>query len=347
MKSIPRQSCLSFAFAAVGLVAIARPTIAHAYAIDVSDATANNSRTIHAYLENNVSVEMFKISFTATAGEKRRVRGQIYASMPATAVDDLLMVGVTIQCASGTSYAAATADANLGNTQNVLRGASLSLSPRIVYTATSSGIQTCGLSVVTSRPRPAVPEDDESNYFTVDPGSFLEATVAIHPSAAQGFRVGPPSARLESGDAFDAAAFNWTAPAGVTNFAVSGDVKVTTCTSVSGSRDVTTGGVYLCEGHVNPAGSTVGTVVVARQLKISDPSTPCAATSSPATGYTTTTVSKDVHHRMIYGSVSVNVSSAPDCSRTFRIKVYVKNLGDPSRSAFVVHVPNSITAAIP
>jgi hypothetical protein len=347
MRPIRSSNLSPASFTAIGLVLLATPTVAHAYAVAASDSTANNSRTIYAHEVNNVGVEMFKITFNAEAGEKRQVLGHIKASMPSTAADDLLMVGVSIQCASGTSHAAATADAKLGNTQNVLRGGSLTLSPQFVYTAAASGIQTCGLFVIAQRPRPAKPGDDPSNYFTVDTGSSLKATVAIHPSSAQGFRLNPPSRLLKSGDAYDAAAFYWTAPDDVTSFTMSGDVKVTTCTAVGGSRDVTTNGVNLCDGHKNPAGSFVGTVVQARQLSISDPSKPCAVTSSPATGMTKTFVSKDVHHKMIYGSQVVTVSSAPDCSRKFRIKVYVKNLGDPSYSAFVVHVPNSITTVIP
>jgi hypothetical protein len=344
----PDHRSLLLALSCASLVALGAPGSAHAFAIDVSDSTANSSRTIHAHEDGNLTVEMFKISFTAAAGEKRRIRGQINVSMPGSAADDILLVIAGIQCASGTSHAGGADAAILGNAQNVLRGGNLTLLPRIVYTATASGIQTCGLLVNTGRPRPAVPgADDPSNYFTVDGGSSIEATVALHPGSAQGFRLDPPSRLLESGQAYDAASFLWTAPAGVTSFTMSGDVKVTTCTAVGGSLDGTTGGVNLCAGHVVPTGSQVSTVVQALQLKTSDPTSPCAVTSSPPTGFTTTTVDKDVHHRMIYGGQNVAVSPAADCSRTFRIKVYVKNLASPSLAAFVVHVPSSITAVMP
>ena len=51
-----------------------------------------------------------------------------------------------------------------------------------------------------------------------------------------------------------------------------------------------------------------------------------------------------VHHVVLFQSGAVTISTAPDCSRDFKIKVYVKNV---SGADLIVHKQGTITAVIP
>jgi hypothetical protein len=183
-------TCL-LVFGVVVAVAIAlNAPPATAYAIDAHDSTANRSRTIKAYQDD--SGTMFEIFFTAaTAGEKRRVVGNLNISMPSSASDDNLMASASLLCTRADSGTVASDQDKVSDGQNVLRGGSLVLRPRLVFTASSPGDYRCWLSVSSSRPRPASPDaNPTSNVYLVAPGSYLEATTSLDPSAAQGIRAG-------------------------------------------------------------------------------------------------------------------------------------------------------------
>jgi hypothetical protein len=307
---------------------------------DVQDSTAAQTRTIPS---DGTRVPMFDITFrTTVAGEKRRIRSKIIVAQPSTTSDELLMVGVSITCVpTGASTSSAGTQDKIGQVQNVLRGQRLTLYPRFIFTADAPGSYTCKLGVLGGRPRPN--GSLSSNYFTIESGSYLEATTALHPSSSQGYAPDTASTRLDSSEAYDAAVLNWTAPTDVTSFAVSGDVKLTTCTAEGGSTDPVTG-VVLCDNRVDFSGTTVRTVVLVMQREWSDPSQYCQVTSFPDSDGQSTFISKDVHHKMIYGGGSATVSTASDCSRDFRIKIYTKHV---SGSSVVVHTQGTITAAMP
>jgi hypothetical protein len=329
-----------------GLVAVATALLAPAVTadtIDAHDSTANRSRTIKAYQEDSGTI--FEIFFTtATAGEKRRVVGNVNVSMPSSASDDNLMATASVHCAPAGSGTVASDQDKISDGQNVLCGASLVLRPRLVFTAGGPGDYRCWLGVGSGRPRPASPDTDpDSNVYLVSPGSYLEATTSLDSSAAQGYAPSTPSHVLEGDDAYDAAVLNWTAPATVNELKVSGDVQLTACTAVGGSTDPVTGQV-LCDGRKDTTGATVLTAVQVMQRKAGGAAGYCAVTTFPAAAGRRTFISRDVHHRLLFDEGTAAVSTSSGCSRSFRIKVYVKHL---SGSAVVVHSRGTITAAIP
>jgi hypothetical protein len=332
---------MSGALVAVATTLLASPVTAET--IDAHDSTANRSRTIKAYQEDSGTI--FEISFTtATAGEKRRVVGNVNASMPSSASDDNLMVVAGVHCTRAGSGTVASDQDQISDVQNVLRGHSLVLRPRLVFTAGSPGDYRCWLSVGSGRPRPASPDSrPSSNVYQVASGSYLEATSNLDRSAAQGYRPSTPYHLLGGDDAYDAAVLNWTAPAGISQFKVSGDVQLTACTAVGGSTDPVTGKV-LCEGHKDTTGATVLTAFQVMQRKAGGAAGYCAVTTFPGASGRRTFISKDVHHLPLFADGTAAVSTASGCGRNFRIKVYVKHL---SGSAVFVHSRGTITAAIP
>jgi hypothetical protein len=330
-------------------------TAATSYPIAVQDTTAATTRSVQAYLgSDQVAVPIFSISFTTTvSGEKRGISGKVIANQASNASDPLLLAAVNVSCAAGSTYSTSDPHAKLSNAQNILRGTTITLAPRFIFTAGIPGQYTCGLTANSGRPRPGSSIDpDLTDRYTIQPGSYLQATVPIHPSSAQGYLTTTPSPLLtNAGDAYDAAVLYWTAPAGVTSFSMTGDLKMTTCTAVAGSRDSTTNGTNLCDGYKveSPFGSTVASVLVAYQINDED-GTYCATNRYPATGFTITNVSKDVHHKMVYFAATIPVSTARGCGRTFRVKIYViLQRGNTSYPVVpvMVHNPNTITTAIP
>lgn len=332
---------VSGALVAPAITLLAAP--AGAQTVDAHDSSADRSRTIKAYKEDTGKV--FEIFFTTvTAGEKRRVVGNLKASMPSTASDDNLMVVTSVHCTRADSGTEASDQDRISDGQNVLRGSSLVLRPRLVFTADSPGDYRCWLSVGSGRPRPASPDSrPSSNVYQVASGSYLEASAKLDPSAAQRYAPSTPSHVMAGTDAYDAAVLNWTALAGVSKFNVSGDVQITACTAVGGSTDPVTGRV-LCDGRKDTTGATVLTAFQVMQRKAGGADGYCAVTTFPGASGRTTFISKDVHHRAIFTDGTANVSTASGCSRNFRIKVYVKHLRG---SAIFVHSRGTITAAIP
>jgi hypothetical protein len=204
--------------------------------------------------------------------------------------------------------------------------------------------------ISTGRPRPTA-TNQTANILKVDRGSYLEATTAIHSSSAQGFAPNEPSPVFGDGQAYDAAVLNWTAPADVSTIAVSGDAYLTTCTAVGGSWDPLRDPVvdpvtkqHLCaRTDVNKAGTTAITRLVVGQRNAAGTGY-CRLIHFPSASGRRTLITRDVHHVVLFQSGMVTISTAPDCSRDFRIKVYVKHV---SGAKLIVHKQGTITAVIP
>jgi hypothetical protein len=335
---------LWFALVAGAIFAIMPALPALAYDIDVRDTSANRSRIFNAFEDDSGTI--FEIFFTTTTpNEQRRIRGLLKMVMPSTASDVMLVSRHTISCAPATSTAT---DNQIFGVQNVLRGKSIRMNPRYIFTAAEPGDHHCWMKISTGRPRP-IGTKPTSNILKVDWGSYLEATTAIHASSAQGFAPEEPSPVFGGGKAYDAAPLNWTAPADVSTISVSGDAYLTTCTSVRGSLDpildpgidpVT--GLHLCT-QLKAGGTTVNTRLVVGQRNTAGTGY-CRLTYFPSASGRQTLITKDVHHVVLFQSGNVAVSTAPDCSRNFKLKVMVKHV---SGADLIVHQQGTITAVIP
>ena len=317
---------------------------AWAYDIDTRDASANRSRIFHAFEDDSGTI--FEIFFTTTTpNEQRRIRGLLKMVMPSTASDVMLVSRHTVYCAPAASTAT---DNRIFGVQNVLRGRSIRMIPRYIFTAAEPGDYHCWMGISTGRPRPTS-TNQTSNILRVDWGSYLEATTAIHPSSAQGFAPKEPSPVFGGGESYDAAVLTWTAPADVSTIAVSGDAYLTTCTSVGGSLDpfldpvidpVT--GLHLCTA-IKTGGTVVNTRLVVGQRNTAGTGY-CQLTYFPSPSGRQTLITKDVHHVVLFQSGNVPISTASDCSRDFKIKVLVKHV---SGADVIVHKQGTITAVIP
>lgn len=309
---------------------------ASAYGIDVHDKTAERSRTYTAYTDDSGTI--FAIKFQTTSpGEKRRIRARLEVVMPSTASDVMLVARHAIRCGPvGVSQYE-----QLFGARNVLRKTTMVQTPRYTYTAAEPGEHRCWLWVSSGRPRPSG-YGTTSNTFRIGWGSYLQATVPVHPASGQSFTPGEPSHLVLRGQASDENAFTWTAPEAATEFSASGDAYLTTCTTLGGSTDPVTG-KQLCAGHTKTYGSKVTTRLVVGQLA-ADGSGYCALNHYPSAAGRQTYITKDIHHVVVFNSGLVPVRTDAGCSRNFRVKVFVKTVDG---AAVMVHRQGTITAAIP
>lgn len=343
---------------AIGLV-VAVPGVAGGTAqaaYEVRDASATN-RTIESD-ESGESV--FSISFTASsAGEMRRIRSRVEVSHSSdTDADEVLLIGITVGCFAG-SLADQPLKPNwpkqdrIAHTTNSVRGAAAArLYPRFIFVAPAPGVYTCTLSALSSRPREGNPPHplsdqwvfiDSSTTSASGNASYLEATAPLSAGSGYGRDVDASWTLLGGGSAVDVAAWSpeFVAPAGDNTFSMSGDIALTACTAEGGSDDPgdDPDRGHLCVGHKQAGPSRVRVTLSAFQRSVNG-------------GYCVTNtvdtrlfnISADTHHHVEYTSGLVNVSSDVACSRTFRLKLYVRHVNGP---AVVVQTSSAITTAIP
>jgi hypothetical protein len=140
---------------------------------------------------------------------------------------------------------------------------------------------------------------------------------------------------LRPGQRRDVTPVTYEVPAGTRSIAVAGDVKVTTCTSVGGSRE--NGSPYLCAAaRVKRAGTRLRVSLVAQQK-----STRGGYCAVKTVATHTVHVGRTVHHAMIGQRGSFVLSTARGCARAVRVKIYTQVL---SGADVVIHRRGTITS---
>lgn len=139
---------------------------------------------------------------------------------------------------------------------------------------------------------------------------------------------------LRRGAAYDAVPVTTTVPEPAGSVRVVGDIKVTTCKSVGGSRE--NGSPYLCDpARLNPAGTRVRVSLVAAQLRAGG-----GYCSVRTVSTRTVHVDAKVHHAMVAQAGTYTLARSSACTREVTVKVYVRVL---SGADLLVHRRGSIT----
>jgi hypothetical protein len=241
-------------------------------------------------------------------GGQRLVTGTVQASMPASRRGSKMLLILTLRC--GTEV--------LRNSQNVARGTTATLTPRLLVPdarACSLWAQSVALGG---------PPDEELLVSGV-----LRAGPEV--IGGRGYSPGGQPVRITAGEALEVVPVMWTVPDGVRLLAVVGDVKTTTCTVVGGSRE--NGSPYLCEHHVDPAGSSIRVSVEVEYPGSLCPVLPVAVRD--------VFVDPVRHHVMTYQAGVVPVLRL--CGSTVRVAVVVQAL---SGSDLVVHAQGTVAAVM-
>ena len=140
---------------------------------------------------------------------------------------------------------------------------------------------------------------------------------------------------LRPGARADVTPVAYEPPAGARSVEVTGDLKVTTCTSVGGSRE--NGSPYLCAAsRVKPGGSTLVVALVAQQKAAAGGY--CAVQTLSTR---TVRVGKAQHHAMVAKRGTFTLSTAVGCTRTVRVKLAIRVLAGAD---VVAHRRGTITS---
>lgn len=296
---------------------------------DYSDSSADDGRTVPAYRladDPNRVLRVFSVKFWAREGERRYITSRVLARQPSSTPDSLLMASVSVSCSPGEGVT------NAGATQNVIRGRTTVLTPRFVYTVPRTGMVGCLLVASGLRPRPSSSGATSSNVWYVDSGSYLSVSEPMG-WWPRSLATSATSRVVDRGERWTPIASVVPVGANDTSFEIVSDHKVTTCSSVGGSRDSSTGGRELCEGRVSTTGSRVRLVVSAVQLDRSGQA--CAAAQEFSR---TWLVRPDVHHAMLFSKSVVGVSRSASCEPRFAIRSSIEQVGGAD---VVIHAPSA------
>lgn len=268
-------------------------------------AGATNHR---AYITDNVVDDdgdhevLADLNITASDGDKIA----FYSRFVVTDSTHRLLLELHVNCTSTPSTNPASA-----TTRNFAPNGSGLMINRFVWEVPSTGTHNCKLVG-----RSTVPGGSSvGGQVTLDASdSYFEYVAA--PSWATQREYGLTNdVLIEPGEAADLGAFYWTAPSGVNSFRAVGDVHLTNCYDSNG----------LCDTSPSNTGSaTAGTKLQVMQLATGGGY--CNITNYPSSGEQTTTIDRTVHHLKAYHRTNVNVSTASNCTREFRIKVYTRHV---------------------
>jgi len=227
----------------------------------------------------------------------------IYGRLVATGATTRMLLEMRMSCLDG--------DLQAVTTRNVVAERASVLVARWVFTAPRDGTYVCRLtsrSTIPGRWRDAsaVLQIDESD-------SYIEATGPLSGVPQENTSA---DVHIPARGAADVAVFSWTAPPRVSSFRVAGDVQYTNCYDGGGAAACAT-------SPANQRSSVIATVLQVLQLAADGGY--CNVVSAPSDELQRTTITRDVHHLKVHHRADVvHVSTAGDCTRTFRIKVYVR-----------------------
>lgn len=123
---------------------------------------------------------------------------------------------------------------------------------------------------------------------------------------------------LRAGQRYDAAAVAGTAPAGATAVRIGGDLKVTSCTMVGGSRE--NGSPNLCKANrINPGGTWLRVSLIGQQRNTDGYYCQVRAVATRLLH-----IDRIAHHKMVSLTGTLPLSRDENCARIVRVKLYLE-----------------------
>jgi hypothetical protein len=249
-----------------------------------------------------------RLALETFGGGQRLVVGSVTASMPESAPGIKILLVASVVCGRE----------RIANTQNVARGTSATLTPRLLV----PDAQRCSLWAR------SVGLGDSRGEDLVTSGA-LEAGPVV--AGARGYEPAGQPLRLSPGQAAEVVPATWTVPLGTLALTVLGDVKTTACTAVRGSQE--NGSPNLCQGRVNFAGSSIRV-----SLLVGYPGSMCPAITVTRRD---DLVDRVRHHAMTYQDAKYLLPALRGCGPTVRVSLVVEVLAG---SDLVVHAGGTTTA---
>ena len=286
-------------------------------------------------------VRLLTTTFDAEAGERRKVSATVTATTKTKVPDEVLVLHAQLRCGeAGTPTRSETVQY-----VNIWRGRTNTLTPEFLYTAETTGQQSCHLYVRSGRPRPVGPS--AGNRVTILPGTFLLVD-HVHAEVAEYFRPKAKSylVKRRSQARRTVSQLTWSAksvPADAAAprvIAIRGWVSLTACTTLSGSNDQVQGKQLCTKSQRSGNGSTV--YLRTRVDQYDADGRVCATTYINGSKGRYLGVSRPVHHSA--RSYTANIALQPDCVARLRI---VTTLRWRSGAAMMVHAQGTLLTATP
>ncbi|HSK22159.1 MAG TPA: hypothetical protein VK906_03240 [Egicoccus sp.] len=289
-------------------------------------ASGRGPGTGGTYAANGAKVDIANVNVTATTtSQKFAIYGRISVQNPTAR----LYIGLLSNCAGGTKPQAAS-------TRNLGQGKSAVMYVRWVFVAPAPGTYSCRIQAEANVPGRSVGQpnpDGTFEKFTINgadsyidwAGSSTTQWMTQSPAAEWEDPRYDPEDLLALNKPVDLRQMSWTAPAGVNSFRAVSDLHLTNCYDKGGANKCldAMGDTY------NTKSATVTTRLQVMQIG-KTAGTYCKVTNFPASGSQTTVIDWTTHHLKAYHRADVSVSTASNCTRSFRIKLYTtRTAGNP------------------
>jgi hypothetical protein len=231
----------------------------------------------------------------ADAGEKLHLQGQLQLED----AEARLLVGERLRCDTETGLEVRT-------TQNTYTGQERAiLRARYIFKAPTAGTYQCEMLVRVAYPSTLRPQAD-----VLLRGSATSLNVSRAPSWSR-LKFQQLERVIRRNQPRDLAVLSWTAPAAVNRFDLTGDIEYTNC--------------YNTYHTCNTVPSNGNQSVVESRLQAQQIATDGGYCRVTSTAMSRLVVSWAVHHRKKYHRLdNVPVSTAANCTRRFRLKVYTR-----------------------
>ena len=290
------RKLLSTACAAVVLIMTAAPAAAQTGRHHAEDSVVVADGMIHP---------LVSVRIRARAGDTFYVNARLQTGSARQDPTHRMLVALLLGCADGVVEVRSTQNIDYGTNVLAHKG-------RYLFTAPHDGEFECRLQ---SRGGIHGQQSSPPAWFTVDGASTYLSVSGVQPAWVRHRYVGGQRL-IRTGRARDLMPMSFTAPAGVSRFSVIDDIEMTNCYNAG----------YLCDTIPRNFGSsTAGTRLVVMQKARNGGY--CKIHARPASGSRITKVTWAEHHKKSYHRMNdIPVSTAPDCTRSFRIKVYTRVL---------------------
>ena len=288
------------------VVAIALATV-----LLLSLASPASAQTGRHYAEDTVVIAngafhpLVSVTIQANQGDKFYVNARLQTKRARQNPTHRMLVALLLGCRDD--------EVELRSTQNIDYGTHvLAHKGRYIFTAPRDGEFECRLQ---ARGLIHGVQSDPPARYTVDGAHTYLSVSGVQPAWVR-HRYQGSQRLIRTGRAKDLVPMSFTAPAGVSRFSATADIEMTDCYNAG----------YLCDTiPSNRKSSVAGTRLLVMQ-KARDGGY-CRVNAWPASGLKRTTITWEQHHKKSYHRmVDIPVSTAPNCTRDFRIKVYARAL---------------------
>jgi hypothetical protein len=260
----------------------------------------------HAVNDDTGLVSLATLTLRPRATGDYLADGRMTVTLSDRSPADIVLAVFGIRCTAPSAEVPSVAQA-FSQSQNLVRGQSVTLQPQDLVTLAGGHTWRCSLVMRFSRPRQPV----GPNRVDVGPGATFALNGPLRPGPIR--RLGVKSALLLPGTTIVPIETHWTIRRPHRTLTLIAEFELTACTAVSGSRDATTGGRELCQGFKDAAKPGVAKVQLIARRRTLRRGVSCLMMRAPRTALSAR-IDAATHHKVITLSRTLTLSPHAGCS---------------------------------